>query len=152
MAQRISKEMCVDTFCPRVTHFKKTKSGKRRFTNAMFPCYLFAKLDLNLHLQDVRGVFGVSRMLTYGDRFPVVPEGFLRDLRDGLDGDILHQVEADMAPETRLRIARGAFEGLVGSLVCTEKGGDRLVILMNLLGNEVSVRVSVENALPVGFA
>jgi transcriptional antiterminator RfaH len=142
-------ELGVDTFCPRISQVKKTKCGKKRFTDAMFPCYFFAKFDLGEHLRQISCSRGVSRVLKFGNSFPVVPEIFLESMREGLDDDILYVAESELKVENRILIVSGPFEGLIGKLIRTHKGEERLTILIDLLGSQTDVNIAACDVMPL---
>ncbi|MDQ8188497.1 transcription termination/antitermination NusG family protein [Pelagicoccus sp. SDUM812002] len=141
-ARCISDEIQVETFCPRISRVKRTRSGKKRFVDAMFPCYTFANLDLEAHLQKIRSVRGVSRLLTYGSHYPVVPDDFIQAMREELHDDVLHIAEREFKAPAKVQITRGPFQGLICELVRASSGGERLNLLLELFGSNVSVNVS----------
>jgi len=150
-ARNIYNKLALDVFCPRVSQVKGTRVGKKRFTEAMFPCYLFAKLDLCQHLQAINGTCGVVGILKYGSCVPIVPERFIQDLRGEFDCDILYMPEPELMPKKRIRVLGGPFQGLIGELIKADRNGERLTILMDLLGTQVDVKVPATNVVPVSF-
>ena len=61
----------------------------------------------------------------------------------------LHRLEAPALPEpgTAVKIANGPFDGLEG-VYERESGDERVVVLLNLLGQNTRVHVPLESILP----
>src|ERR1700749_1424726 len=72
----------ITVFCPRIRFKRATRQGLAWVTEAMFPGYLFARFKLTeMHLR-VRYAHGVSGIVRFADRYPVIEEGALAQLRD----------------------------------------------------------------------
>ena len=118
---------------------------------ALFPRYLF------LHLQEgqqslgpVRSTAGVASLVRFGSRYALVPDRVVADLRACADSDTgLHQLTRRSPFESgrAVRMAAGPLQGMEGVFE-REIGSDRVVILLNLLGQEVPVRVDSGLVVP----
>lgn len=141
----IIRELGVDTFCPMISRIRQTRIGKKRFTEAMFPCYAFARIDLEVHLRDLRHTRGVQKILQIGDSVPHVPDRFVVDLRDGLnDSDTLIVGEILPQVDQLVEIKSGPFRNLYGKIARSTDGNGRIAILLDFLGRQVAVRVQVD--------
>ena len=45
----LSRMSALEVFCPRISQVKRTRTGKKRFVEAMFPGYIFAKFHYPTH-------------------------------------------------------------------------------------------------------
>lgn len=109
----------------------------------LFPGYLFLHLDLSSsRWHSVNGTVGVHSLLCHGRMPAAVPEGVVEELRARETRDGLVPLRSLMVLEQgeRLRIVDGPLYDCVGVY---EKmtGGERVVLLLQLLGRELRVVV-----------
>jgi transcriptional antiterminator RfaH len=111
---------------------------------ALFPRYLFVQLDAaSQSLSPVRSTVGVASIVRFGPEASAVPDSLVRELIGRADPDSgLHRLAKGrrLEPGARVSIIAGAFEGLDG-IFERAAGGDRVVVLLNLLGTSTPVRV-----------
>jgi len=130
------------TYLPR--YLKRRRHARRVDTIAapLFPRYLFVSIDLSV--QRWRSIFstvGVSRIVCNGETPTAVSSQVIDSLRarehDGL-------VKLDLRPSFRIgdkvRLLDGAFADCLG-LYEGLKDGDRVALLLDLLGRKVRVTV-----------
>lgn len=113
---------------------------------ALFPRYLFLRLaEGRQPLGPVSSTVGVTKVVRFGSQFTLVPDDVVEGLRARADaGTGLHRMnEAPLSPGSRVRISAGTFDGLEGIFDRSE-GGERVLVLLELLGRQVSVRVPRE--------
>ena len=134
------------TYLPR---YMKRRRHARRIAHvpaALFPRYLFVGIDMGA--QRWRSIFstvGVSRLVCNGDVPAAVPNRVIENLRareqDGL-------VKLDLRPSFRvgdkIRLLDGAFADCLG-LYEGLKDGDRVALLLDLLGRRVRVTVGQDS-------
>jgi transcription antitermination factor NusG len=136
------------TFLPR--HTKTVCHARRLMTVSapFFPRYLFVALDLGRdRWRSVNGTFGVAGLLTANDRPMAVPFGVVEGLaaQCGADGDL--RLGRSIAVGQRVRILNGPFAELIGQLARVH-GGDRVQVLLRLLGGEVRVAIDRRALMP----
>ncbi len=108
----------------------------------LFPRYVFIAMDpARPRWRSINGTFGVHCLVCRGDRPASVPDGVVQDnvTREDADG----AVALDPGPlrkGDRLRVLAGAFAERVG-LFEQMAEADRVVMLLDLLGRQVPVRV-----------
>src|ERR1700733_9767517 len=84
-------------FCPRIRFKRATRQGLTRVTEAMFPGYLFARFHLaEMHLR-VRYAHGVSGIVRFADRFPIIDEGALAQLQGHTGAAELSELNYDLS-------------------------------------------------------
>ena len=59
-------------FCPRIRSLKLTKKGKRYFTEALFPGYIFVYISLPKDLRHILSMPGIRKVVSFGEHIPVV--------------------------------------------------------------------------------
>jgi transcriptional antiterminator RfaH len=109
----------------------------------LFPGYLFLRMDLsNSRWHSVNSSSGVHSLLCHGRVPSAVPQGVVEELRARETPDGLVPLRSLVVLERgeRLRIVDGPLNDRVGVY---EKmtGGERVVLLLRLLGREVRVVV-----------
>ena len=119
------------------------RAGVDIVAGPLFPGYLFVRMDpARIRWRAVNGTAGVIRLVCHGDRPAPVPEGIIESLRDHEDERGLHTPASLMVlePGTRLRVIGGALDDHVGRYERLS-ADERIVLLLNLLGREVKVRL-----------
>jgi transcriptional antiterminator RfaH len=118
---------------------------------ALFPRYLFLRLNEGRQsLGPVRFTMGVASVVRFGFKYTIVPDQVIRDLRARADAATgLHRLGrvSRLAPGTPVRIRSGPFDGLDGVFE-REAGAERVVVLLNLLGQAVSAYVPGNSVRP----
>jgi transcriptional antiterminator RfaH len=107
----------------------------------LFPRYLFVGADLSAQRwRPIQSTFGVTRLVTNGERPVLVPEGVVRSLvlREDDKGFIKMERGVKFSPGEKVRIVSGAFTDNFGFFECSGER-DRVAILLDLLGQKVRV-------------
>lgn len=148
----------VEVLCPRLRFRKTTRRGKVWWVEPLFPGYLLAKFDLGEQGRAVGYANGVTRILSFGERTPAVPDGFVEDLRRELarsseEGEVLC-VQVSVEPGDEVELAEGPLRGASGRVIDVAPAKDRVRILVEFLGQEQPVDVDLFSLLlpkrPVG--
>jgi transcriptional antiterminator RfaH len=117
----------------------------------LFPRYLFLQLSEGCQaLSPVRSSVGVAGVVRFGTRYAIVPHQIIMQLRLRADPESgLHRLtnEAVLTRGASVRITTGPFEGLDGVFE-REAGAARVVVLLNLLGQDAAVRIPVDSVAP----
>ena len=139
-----------ETYFPRLLRTIKLAGRWTERIGALFPRYLFLRLDEDRQsLGPVRSTVGVAAVVGFGSRYSIVPDWVVGDLRLRESKEGLHHLGRGprYARGCAVNVVGGPFEGLEG-IFEREAGGDRVVILLNLLGQNTSVRVPADLVLP----
>jgi len=142
----LSKIESMEVFCPRVSQIKKTRTGKKRFTEAMFPGYIFAKFSFRENYRRVIHTQGVSGVVGQGDR-RAVPEHIVINLRDSLPEGIIEAPDLSIEPGAEIEFISGSLKGLNGKVLAQLPAQNRIQVLLEFLGNQVTVAVSADDIL-----
>ena len=98
----------------------------------------------------MRSTLGVASVVRFGSRYTIVPDEVIDGLLARADAATgLHRLVrgSRLTPGTLVRIREGLFDGLEGVFE-REAGADRVVVLLNLLGQAVSTHVPGDSVLP----
>ena len=139
----------IEVFCPRLAYFKKTRRGKVRFVECLFPGYLFVRADLSLQYRHIRSIQGIRDVVAFGERVPVIREEFIGELRARIGEENLKQLPDPVieAGQT-VTIAEGPFKDLQAIVAGHLDGRQRVALLLEFLGRQMQVSVPVEDVVP----
>ncbi len=109
----------------------------------LFPRYLFIELDTECdQWLAVNGTYGVSYLITMGDRPSPVPRGVVETVRERENEDGLVEI-VEPVPYTTgdvVEITRGPFADQTGIFRCGDDK-QRVTLLLSLLGREMEIRL-----------
>lgn len=134
-----------DAFLPLCRRLRRHARRTESVLRPMFPRYLFVAIDLQSQpWRSVNGTRGVVHLVRQGDRPAAVPAGVVESLRARADasGAVPLAALAAFEPGQRLVVADGPFAGHVGRYEAMTEG-DRVILLLDLLGRSVPVAVPV---------
>ncbi|MFA7256293.1 MAG: transcription termination/antitermination NusG family protein [Kiritimatiellales bacterium] len=138
----------VEVFCPRIRFRRNTKRGKVWFDEALFPGYLFARFDFNAMVRAVSGTVGVRGLVRFANECAQVPEYVVEMLRNEMDGTVIIP-ESELKAGDSAVMVDGAMRGLQVLIRQVLPGGERVKILMELMGTAVEAEVPMEALEPV---
>jgi transcriptional antiterminator RfaH len=134
------------TYLPR---YRKRRRHARRteiVLAPLFPRYLFVSIDMtSQRWRSIQSTLGVSRLVCNGDEpapVPTVVLGALRQ-REAADGIIEVDTQPRFARGDKVRVIDGAFGDCLG-FFDGMTDGERVAILLDLLGRKVRVVLNVD--------
>ncbi|MFP4167118.1 MAG: transcription termination/antitermination protein NusG [Opitutales bacterium] len=137
----------VQPFCPRVSQIKKTRAGKKRFLEAMFPGYIFARFVFREKYRQVIHAQGVRYLVAHGNR-RAIPENVIEELRAEIPSGIAEAPDPSVEPGADIECVTGSLKGLNGRVLAHLPAQNRVQILLEILGREIKVAVSADDVLP----
>ena len=143
MAQGQLARQNITTYLPK---YRKRRRHARRvseITVPLFPRYLFVELDLDTQRwRAVSSTYGVRYLVCMGERPAALPEAIIPEIkaREAEDGHITLPHKELFSKGEVVQIMAGPLTDQVGLFQCTDDS-ERTIILLNLLGREVPVRV-----------
>jgi len=118
----------------------------------LFPRYVFLRLNEGRQaLGPVRSTVGVAEVVRFGSSYATVPDSVVGELLSRADPDSgLHRLTGPLpfTPGSPVRITMGPFSGLDG-IFEREAGSERVIVLLNLLGHDTTVRIPAGFVAPV---
>ena len=142
-------------YSPRVVQPVRRRGRWKDQVVALFPRYLFLRLDEGRQsLAPVRSTLGVASIVRFGSDYAIVPDRVIRDLQAREDPESgLYRLShwPLFSPGAAVTVAAGPFSGLQG-IFQRRAGAERVVVLLDLLGQAASVRVSADLVLPSNAA
>jgi transcriptional antiterminator RfaH len=146
-AAHLKKMAEVEVFLPRVRFQRPTRQGLAWVTEALFPNYLFARFDWQNSLREVQAVRGVSGVIHFGHRWPVIPEATIAELQQAVGENELRTISATLMPGDVVEIADGAMRGLSAVVSRVIPSRERVAVLMDFLGRQTTIEVPVYSVI-----
>lgn len=130
-----------EAYLPRYQRERRHARRRDLIKAPLFPGYIFVHLDLEAQTwRSINGTFGVSQLVSFGERPAAVPDGVVEEIaaRENKDGLIRLQPRSFHKGEA-LRIVSGALSECFG-LFERMADRDRVILLLDLLGRKVRVK------------
>ena len=115
----------------------------------LFPRYLFAGLTLgDQEFRPMHSTRGVSRVVRFGMQYAAVPPALIDALEAHAAADGTHAFRAPgLKAGDHVRILAGPFREVEAVFEC-ERGGDRVRVLLQVLGAEARVTLDAAFVVP----
>jgi transcriptional antiterminator RfaH len=139
----------VEVFCPRLRFRRSTKRGLVWFVESMFPAYVFARFEYAILHRRIRQTPGVSGFVQFGERFALLPDVLINEIRSRTGPDNLLEVAQSMEPGQEVRIAQGPFQGLEALVTRLITARERVEILIEWMGRSLCAEASIADLLPL---
>ena len=140
-AANLRRQLGLEVFNPQLRCQRKTIRGIVRVIEPLFPCYLFSRCSLGESFAKIRYVNGISSFLHFGDRIPEVSQTVIDELRACFDSDESMTCAEVIPSGATVTVANGAFAGMSASVLRVLQSGQRVRILLEVLGRATSVEV-----------
>jgi transcriptional antiterminator RfaH len=128
------------SYCPmlrkRIRHARKVSDVLR----PMFPGYVFVRHDDGRSVRPIASTVGVRAFVRSGSGPAHLPPGFVEGLRLREVGGAVVRPAGQFRPGQTVRMAGGAFDGLLATIISMDER-DRLTVLMQLLNRAVRIKV-----------
>src|ERR1700739_2513288 len=97
-AATLRKNLGLEAFLPRLRFERATRRGAVNAIEPLFPCYLFVRCVLGESLDDIKHTNGVSSLVQFGGKIPVVEDSIIEELQECFEADELMTVETRLGP------------------------------------------------------
>ncbi|CAN5167618.1 transcription/translation regulatory transformer protein RfaH [soil metagenome] len=142
----------VDVFCPRIRFQRATRRGKVWFAEALFPGYVFCRFDLFESLRHIQATGSVTGLVRFGDYCPVLPDAMIESLRaDFVEAEPVTVIQT-VSVGDEVEVTEGPFQGTVAYVTRLLGAAERVRILVEFLGQDREVEVSLTSLLGFGDA
>jgi transcriptional antiterminator RfaH len=137
----------VTVFHPRIRFSRPTRRGPVTVVESLFPNYLFARFDWDQCLNLVQYTSGVSGVVHFGSNWPTLPDSAIDNLRSLFGTESVRWIPS--APEVgeTVLLCNGVFEGLDAVVTRVLPGGQRVAVLLHILGRQSSVEVKTADVI-----
>jgi transcriptional antiterminator RfaH len=125
------------TFLPQMLKTVRHARKMRTIRTAVFPGYVFVKLDLSRdRWRAVNGTINVSRLVMAEDRPLPVPGGVVEALEAYGDASGLCHFDRDLKVNDKVRVVAGPFAQIIGRIATLDDKG-RARVLLEIMGGAV---------------
>jgi transcription antitermination factor NusG len=135
-----------DVFLPLYESTRRWKDRVKVLTLPLFPCYMFVRGGEERKLQVVTTP-GVHMVLYRGDQIAKIPEQEIEAIERALDGSYQVEPHPFLKCGMRVRVIRGALEGVQGILL-RKKNQCRLILSVDMLAQSVAVEMNASDVEP----
>ena len=137
-----------EVFLPLYSTMRRWKDRTVQLAVPLFPSYIFvrAQPDLQLRVLNTPGIFTI---VTHGAQFALVSNREIQNLRKAVESPHPIGPYPFLKAGERVRIIRGALEGVEGILV-RQRNLCRVVITVEMLAQSAAVEVNAWDVAPTG--
>ena len=89
---------------------------------------------------------GVSQLVQQGER-RALPDQLIEDLRASVPEGIIEVPDLSIVPGAQVKFSSGSLQGLNGKVLAQLSATNRIQVLLEFLGNEITVAVSADDIL-----
>ena len=140
-AANLRKRLGLEVFHPRLRLERATVRGTIRVIEPLFPCYIFVRCILAEGIDEIRYVTGISSLVHFGHRIPVVPDLVIEELKQCFESEEPMAVEDRLVAGAEVTVAEGALLGSHGIVVRVLPAKQRVQILLDFLGRTTLTEV-----------
>jgi transcriptional antiterminator RfaH len=115
----------------------------------MFPGYLFARFDYHSLHRRVRQGRGITGFVQFGERFGLLPESLIEEIKAHVGEDELIELSQPLAPGQKVQFSQGPFQGLEALVTRFIAANDRVEILIEWLGRNLRAEANSSDLLPI---
>ena len=137
-----------EVFLPLYESMRRWKDRSKLLTLPLFPCYVFLKGTLERKLQVV-STPGVHMILYRGDEVATIRAEEMAAIQTAVEGRLRVEPHPFLKCGQRVRVLRGAMEGVEGILT-RKKNLFRLILSVDMLAQSVAVEVNAADVEPIG--
>jgi transcriptional antiterminator RfaH len=132
----------IEVFLPLLETFQHSSGKMIQKIKPLFPNYLFAKIDIDVHYYKVKWTRGVSKILGNGDGPISISGKVVETIKERTGKDNLVKLEERLEEGTLVQFTAGPFKDLMGVFDKKMSDGKRVRVLLSLIGVDVPVQVS----------
>ena len=140
-ASSLEKKLGLEVFHPRVRMEWATHRGIMRVVEPLFPCYIFVRCILAESIDSIRHASGISSLVHFGQRIPIVPDGAIEELRQCFEAEEPMAAHDGLLAGAEVTIAEGPFLGCSAMVIRALPAVRRVQILLDFLGRPTLAEV-----------
>ena len=132
----------IEAFLPLLETYQYRNGRMIPKIKPLFPNYLFARLDLELHYYKVKWTRGVNKILGSGNEPVPISAKVIQTIKEWSGKDNLVKLEDELKDGDMVQVNSGPFKSLRGVFQKMMSSKGRVRILLNLIGVDVPVQIS----------
>lgn len=147
-AHHLNQLDAVEVFHPRFRYRRSGRTAAVEVEESLFPNYVFARFSLRESLDRVRYSPGVTHIVHFGRKYPVVTETEIQALQGQFGPEEVRRL-TELKAGDHVRVVGREFTGLDGTVAEVMPGSKRVRVLMEFLGRANMVELSVDSVVTV---
>jgi transcriptional antiterminator RfaH len=132
----------IETFLPLLESYQYFQGRLLQKIKPLFPNYLFAKLDIDLHYYKVKWTRGVNKILGIGSEPLPISEKVIHTIKSRMGENNLVKLDDGLREGNIVQFTSGPFKDLMGVFDKKMSDGKRVRVLLSLIGVDVPVQIS----------
>jgi transcriptional antiterminator RfaH len=132
----------IEVLLPLLEMFQYSNGKMVSKIKPLFPNYLFAKLDIDLHYYKVKWTRGVNKILSIGNEPIPISEKVIQTIKSRIGENNLVKLDDGLEEGNIVQFTSGPFKDLMGVFDKKMSDGKRVRVLLSLIGVDVPVQVS----------
>lgn len=132
----------IEVFLPLLETFQYTNGKMVPKIKPLFPNYLFARLDIDVHYYKVKWTRGVNKILGVGSKSIPISEKVIQTIKARMGEGNLVKLDDGLEKGNLVQFTSGPFKDLMGVFDKKISDGKRVKVLLSLIGVDVPVQVS----------
>ncbi|MEW6408746.1 MAG: transcription termination/antitermination NusG family protein [Nitrospirota bacterium] len=138
------KRIELEVLNPKLKRRKTIRGRLQEVIEPLFPCYIFANLDIDLHYRLVKYTRGVKRFVgNEGSPAPVGNE-IIDAIKSRIKEGYVTIQPPSFKPGEEVLIKEGPFKDFIGIFERDMKAKDRVIILLNAVSYQARVTIEKE--------
>lgn len=136
VASYLSGELGLETYYPRLKHYRTIRRVRRLVIGPLFPRYLFCRFEVALGLRAVKYAPDIIEVVTCGAEPAQVDPQIINQLKSWA-GESVDQItlQAQPAAGDRVEITEGPMRGLQAVILHDRSDRERVAVMLSLLGD-----------------
>jgi transcriptional antiterminator RfaH len=131
----------IEVFLPMFETFKYSCGKMVQKIKPLFPNYLFAKLDIDVHYYKVKWTRGVAKIVGTGNGPIPLSEKVIQTIRERMGENNFIKLDDGLEEGNLIQFTSGPFRDLIGVFDKKMSNGKRVRVLMSLIGVDVPIQV-----------
>ncbi len=140
-AANVRKRLNLEVFNPQLRIERVTRRGVVRVIEPLFPGYVFIRCVIEETLNDIRRTSGISSLVHFGDRIPIVADSVIGELQECFQAESPLTLDDRLAPGDEVVMGEGAFTGMRAFVLRVLPARQRVQVLLDILGGPTPVEV-----------
>jgi len=138
----------LEVFCPFLRFKRPRRSGQIWVCEALFPNYLFVRMDYTKSWRLVLSTRGVTKIVSFGGTPSIVPDSIINELRSSVRENETITIEPSFSVGSEVEISQGPLQGIRAIITRVCPARNRINILLQILGAEREVEIHPDQILP----
>jgi len=145
LAQHSLQKLGVESFCPLLKQTKLIRRRRQTVIGPLFPGYLFARINPEIHCRAVNYARGVRRLVAFGEIPVVVDDQIIESIKSKIKHESAAIPLCLFTPGQIVRIQEGPLRGFEAVFEREMSDQQRVALLLQMLSYQARVVVELNH-------